>query len=56
MLPARAWDQFDQAGQPGDPAGCGAAARTMLDRLAWWALALREVRTRRPYGRKAVAA
>jgi NAD(P)H-dependent FMN reductase len=51
-----AWDQFDQAGQPRDPAGCGAAASTMLDRLAWWALALREARTRRPYGRKAVAA
>jgi NAD(P)H-dependent FMN reductase len=51
-----AWDQFDQAGQPRDPACCGAAASTMLDRLAWWALALRDARMRRPYGSKAVAA
>jgi NAD(P)H-dependent FMN reductase len=49
-------DQFDQDGQPRDPVGCGAAASTMLDRLAWWALALRDARTRCPYGRKVVAA
>lgn len=51
-----AWHQFDRAGQPRDPDGCGAAASTMLDRLAWWSLALRDARARRPYGRKAIAA
>ena len=48
-----AWQRFDATGAPLDPAGCGAAAATMLDRLAWWARALKDARTRRPYGRAA---
>ncbi len=40
---------FDEAGHPRDPAGCEIAAKSMLDQLAWWALALREARAARPY-------
>jgi NAD(P)H-dependent FMN reductase len=43
-----AWAQFDQAGKAKDPAA-DAAAKTMLDQLAWWAHALRDARTVRPY-------
>ncbi len=45
-----AWDQFDADGQPKDTAGPNAAAKTMLDQLAWWAQALRDARVARPYG------
>jgi NAD(P)H-dependent FMN reductase len=45
----RAWDEFDADGRPADPAGCGAAAKALLDELAWWGLALRDARARRPY-------
>ncbi len=41
--------QFDRSGQPVDAAGTGAAAKTMLDQLAWWAGALRTARAERPY-------
>ncbi|KWX01226.1 NADPH-dependent oxidoreductase [Carbonactinospora thermoautotrophica] len=44
-----AWSQFDNEGQPIDPAGCNGAAKSMLDQLAWWARALREARAARPY-------
>lgn len=40
---------FDDAGDPRDPTGCAIAAQTMLDQLAWWAHALRDARTVRPY-------
>jgi NAD(P)H-dependent FMN reductase len=40
---------FDQSGEPVDPTGCNAAARTMLDQLAWWANALRTARADRLY-------
>ena len=40
---------FDQAGQLTDPAGPHAAAKVLLDRLSWWADALRTARTARPY-------
>jgi len=40
---------FDESGEPREPAGCNAAAKTMLDQLAWWAVALRDARTARPY-------
>ncbi|MEV7424418.1 NAD(P)H-dependent oxidoreductase [Streptomyces sp. NPDC091212] len=40
---------FDDEGRPKDPVGCDTAARTMLDRLAWWALALRDAKSVRPY-------
>jgi NAD(P)H-dependent FMN reductase len=39
----------DLSGQPLDAAGTGAAAKTMLDQLAWWAVALRNARAERPY-------
>ncbi|MER8001762.1 NAD(P)H-dependent oxidoreductase [Streptomyces sp. NPDC095613] len=40
---------FDEDGRHTDPADCDAAATTMLDRLAWWGLALREATALRPY-------
>ncbi|MGW0916232.1 NADPH-dependent FMN reductase [Streptomyces sp. NPDC002784] len=40
---------FDDAGRLKDPAGPDAAAKTMLDQLAWWGTALREAKERRPY-------
>ncbi|MCE7083349.1 NADPH-dependent FMN reductase [Streptomyces sp. ST2-7A] len=40
---------FDDNGRPNDVAGSDAAAKTLLDQLAWWALALKEARTKRPY-------
>ncbi|MGP3998607.1 NADPH-dependent FMN reductase [Streptomyces sp. 8N706] len=45
-----AWQQFGEDGRPIAPEGCNAAAKTMLDQLTWWAQALREARTKRPYG------
>lgn len=45
-----AHNQFDEHGQPKDLASANAIAKTMLDQLAWWALALREARAKRPYG------
>jgi NAD(P)H-dependent FMN reductase len=44
-----AGEKFDSGGQPKEPAGCNAAAKTMLDQLAWWGPALRDARTKRPY-------
>ena len=41
--------QFDADGRPIDPDGPRNAAKTMLDRLAWWAEALRNARTEHPY-------
>ncbi|SHF84885.1 NADPH-dependent FMN reductase [Streptoalloteichus hindustanus] len=43
------WDRFTADGQPTDPTACAAAAKTMLDQLAWWARTLRDGRTARPY-------
>jgi NAD(P)H-dependent FMN reductase len=40
---------FDESGEPREPSGCNGAAKAMLDQLAWWALALRDARTARPY-------
>lgn len=42
-------ERFGTDGRPRDPAGCGAAAKKMLDRLAWWAEALRAARWARAY-------
>ncbi|MFD8571777.1 NADPH-dependent FMN reductase [Streptomyces sp. NPDC059639] len=39
---------LDADGRPTDPA-CDVAAKSMLDQLAWWGLALREARTARPF-------
>ncbi|MDG4865176.1 NAD(P)H-dependent oxidoreductase [Streptomyces sp. T-3] len=41
---------FDATGRPKDPSGPDAAAKVMLDQLAWWAVALREAKSVRPYG------
>ncbi|MDQ0601907.1 NAD(P)H-dependent FMN reductase [Streptomyces canus] len=41
---------FDDEGRLKDPAGPGAAAKTMLDQLVWWGRGLREARELRPYG------
>ncbi|GAB2827121.1 NAD(P)H-dependent oxidoreductase [Actinocorallia aurea] len=43
------WDRFDADGAPVDPEGVSAAAKTLLDQLAWWGLALRDARAARPY-------
>jgi NAD(P)H-dependent FMN reductase len=40
---------FDESGDPVDVAAAGAAAKRMLDQLAWWASALRGARTAQPY-------
>ncbi|MGW1994478.1 NADPH-dependent FMN reductase [Embleya sp. NPDC001921] len=42
------WDKFDADGKAVDPAS-DAAAKTMLDQLAWWAHALRDAKAVRPY-------
>jgi len=41
--------QFNADGRPVDPDGPRLAAKTMLDRLAWWADALRVAREAHPY-------
>lgn len=41
---------FDDEGRHLDPAGPDAAAKTMLDQLVWWGLALRDAKEVRPYG------
>ncbi|MFF3482136.1 NADPH-dependent FMN reductase [Streptomyces sp. NPDC002701] len=41
---------FDDAGRHRDPSGPDAAAKAMLDQLAWWAFALRDAKAVRPYG------
>ncbi|MER5771778.1 NADPH-dependent FMN reductase [Streptomyces sp. NPDC001985] len=43
------WELFDDEGQPKDPEGCSAAAKAMLDQLAWWGHILRDARKQRPY-------
>ncbi|MDQ0379542.1 NADPH-dependent FMN reductase [Amycolatopsis thermophila] len=45
-----AWSLFDDSGALVDPAGPTAAAKALLDQLAWWAEALRTARRTRPYG------
>jgi NAD(P)H-dependent FMN reductase len=44
-------EQFDSQGRPIDADSCNAAAKIMLDQLAWWGDALREARNKSPYGR-----
>lgn len=46
---AMAHGLFDAAGDLRQPAGPEAAAKTMLDELAWWAHALRTARDAHPY-------
>ncbi|MDV5145525.1 NAD(P)H-dependent oxidoreductase [Streptomyces sp. SBC-4] len=44
-----AWSLFDEDGRHKDPAGAEGAAKVLLDQLAWWALALKEAKSTRPY-------
>lgn len=44
------WERFGADGLPADKPGSARAAGTMLDQLAWWALALRYARDFMPYG------
>lgn len=44
-----AWDRFDEHGTPHAAAAVNGAADALLDQLIWWAWALREGRTARPY-------
>ncbi|MER5709337.1 NAD(P)H-dependent oxidoreductase [Streptomyces sp. NPDC042898] len=44
-----AWGQFDEEGRHKDPDGAEGAAKVLLDQLAWWALALKEAKSTRPY-------
>ncbi|WP_328677944.1 NAD(P)H-dependent oxidoreductase [Streptomyces sp. NBC_00322] len=41
---------FDGEGRHKDPAACDAAAKAMLDQLAWWGNALRTAKSAHPYG------
>ncbi|MFF3248155.1 NADPH-dependent FMN reductase [Streptomyces sp. NPDC002870] len=45
----QAGTHFDGDGRHKDPAACDAAAKTMLDRLAWWGHALRNAKSSHPY-------
>jgi NAD(P)H-dependent FMN reductase len=40
---------FDETGALKEPSGPNMAAKTMLDQLLWWAVALRDARAKRPY-------
>jgi NAD(P)H-dependent FMN reductase len=44
-----AWERFGPDAKPLDAEGCRAAAKTVLDQLAWWGHALRDARSARPY-------
>jgi NAD(P)H-dependent FMN reductase len=46
---ARAWEQFDADGMPLSPERRQRSMGTMLQFLHWWALALRNARSARPY-------
>ncbi|MFG2328508.1 NADPH-dependent FMN reductase [Streptomyces sp. NPDC048604] len=44
-----AWTQFDGEGTHRDPAAVEAAAKSLLDQLAWWGRALKDAKSRVPY-------
>jgi NAD(P)H-dependent FMN reductase len=44
------WEQFDANGSPKNTERSARAAKTMLDQLAWWGSALREAKSKHPYG------
>ena len=46
---AGAWEQFDEAGKLRHPERAKKTMSTMLGRLRWWALALRNARVAQPY-------
>ncbi|MGW0559682.1 NADPH-dependent FMN reductase [Streptomyces sp. NPDC003016] len=43
------WGQFDEDGQHKDPAAADTAAKALLNQLTWWAHALRDAKSVRPY-------
>ena len=46
----RVLEHYDADGNfPAEPEGAEAAAKLMLDQLLWWATALREAKSLRPY-------
>ena len=47
---ANAWEQFDEQGRLRHPERAERLTATVLDRLAWWAQALRDARLARAYG------
>ncbi|MGW5216050.1 NADPH-dependent FMN reductase [Streptomyces sp. NPDC004051] len=51
VLFPRILEHYDAQGRfPAEPEGAEAAAKLMLDQLLWWALALRDAKSVRPYG------
>ncbi len=50
---AGAWEQFDEAGRLLHPERHERAMAAMLNRLRWWAVALRAARAAEPYARAA---
>ncbi|MEU2297644.1 NADPH-dependent FMN reductase [Streptomyces antibioticus] len=51
VLFPRVLEHYDAQGRfPAEPEGPEAAAKLMLDELLWWALALRDAKSVRPYG------
>lgn len=48
------WNQFDESGRPRNPQRASKAVATMLSRLAWWAIALRNARLNNDYREAAV--
>lgn len=43
------WGHFDEEGRHKDPAAAESATKVLLDQIAWWALALKEAKSIRPY-------
>ena len=46
---AGAWEQFDESGRLRQPERAARSMEALLDRLRWWAIALRNARTAMPY-------
>jgi NAD(P)H-dependent FMN reductase len=48
-----AWEQFDESGELRNPERARRGMKTLLARLTWWAIALRQARAVAPYARSA---
>ena len=46
---AGAWEQFDERGKLRNPERAGRSMKALLDRLRWWAVALRNARAATPF-------
>jgi NAD(P)H-dependent FMN reductase len=44
------WEQFDPSGAPKNAERSARAAKAMLNQLAWWGNALRDAKSKHPYG------